>query len=72
MITKGWEPFVHVRSRKGENVSLYHRLFSESSASICVIALESDELVIVEIKGNLDNILNKAICEHHLAGVDRL
>jgi hypothetical protein len=72
MIKKGWEPFVHVRSKKGENVSLYYQLFSNSSASIYVIVLESDELVLVEIKGNLDNILNKAICEHHLPGVDRL
>ena len=72
MLKKGWEPFVHVRNRKGENVSLYYRLLSESTASIYVIALEPDELVIAEIKGKLDNILNEAICEHHLAGVDRL
>jgi hypothetical protein len=72
MIKKGWDPFVRVRKRNGENVMLFYRQFSEKRASIFVIALERDELSIVEINGNLDNILEKAICEHSLRVVDRL
>ena len=72
MVEKGWEPFVRVRSRKKENVSLYYRQLSEDIASIYAIVLEPDELVITEINGKLDNILNKAICEHRLAGMDHL
>ena len=72
LIEKGWDPFVHVRNRKGENVSLYYRQVSENTASIYAIVLEPDELVIAEINGNLDTILEKAICEHRIAGVDHL
>jgi len=72
MVEKGWDPFVHVRSRRGENVSLFYRQLSESTASIYAIVLEPDELVIAEITGELDNILDKAICEHRLAGVNQL
>lgn len=72
MVEKGWEPFVTVRSKKGENVSLYFRRLSKNRASVYVIALEPDELVIVEISGKLVTILEKAICEHRLSGVERL
>ena len=72
MADKGWEPFVRVRNRKGENVSLYFRQLSKKEASIYVIVLEPDELVIAEINGKLENILEKAICEHRLAGLNRL
>lgn len=69
---EGWETFVNVRSRKGENVSLYFRQLSKNKASIYVIVLEPDELVVAEINGKLNNILEKAFCERRVAGVDRL
>jgi hypothetical protein len=72
MVEKGWERFVRVRNRKGENVLLFYRQISEDTASIYAIVLEPDELVIAEINGQLDNILEKAICDHRLAGMDRL
>jgi hypothetical protein len=72
MVKKGWDPFVHVRKRNGENVSLYYRQLSENTASIYAIVMEPDEVVITEINGKLDNILEKAICEHRLAGVNNL
>ena len=72
MVEKGWEPFVHVRKNKGENVSLYYRQLSENTASIYAIVLEPDELVIAEINGNLEKIMNKAICEHRLPGMNQL
>ena len=71
MIGKGWEPFVRVRKKNVENVVLFYRQLSKKRMSICVIALERDELSIVEITGNLENILSKAICEHRLAAVDK-
>lgn len=71
MVEKGWEPFVYVRDKGGENVSLYFKQISEKKASIYMIVLEPHELVIVEIKGKLNKILEKALCEHHLAGVER-
>ena len=72
MLNKGWEPFVYVRDKGGENVSIYFRQLSEEVASIYVIALEPRELVIVEFSGKLNKILEKTICEHHLAGMERL
>ena len=72
LIEKGWEPFVHVRKRNKENVSLFYRQLSESIASIYVLALKHDELFIVEINGNLDKILEKAICERRVSAVDRI
>ena len=72
MLKNGWEPFVRVHNRKGENVRLYYRQISEDTASIYAIVLEPEELVIAEISGKLDNILSKAICEHKLSGVDNL
>jgi len=72
MVEKGWEPFVHVRKRNGENVSLYYRQLSKNKSSLYAIVLEPGELVIAEINGKLLNILEKAICEHRLTGVDRL
>ncbi len=72
LVEKGWEPFVHVRKRHGENVSLFYRQVSENEASIYTIVLEHNELVIVEINGNLNTILEKAICEHRLAGIENI
>jgi hypothetical protein len=72
MVKKGWEPFVRVRKKNAENVALFYRQLPKRRMSIYVIALERDELSIVEVTGNLDNILSKAICEHRLAAVDNL
>ena len=72
MIKKGWEPFVRVRKKNAENVVLFYRQLSKRRASIYVVALERDELSIVEVTGNLDNILSKAICEHRLAALESL
>lgn len=72
MIKNGWELFVRVHNRKKENVSLYYRQLSENTVSIYAIVLEPDELVIAEISGKLDNILDKAICEHRLTGMENI
>jgi len=72
LIEKGWEPFVRVRERGGENIALFYKQLSNNAASIYTIVLERDELVIVEINGNLDMILEKAIQEHGLSVVAKI
>ena len=46
--------------------------YQKNEAGMYAITLEHNELVIVEINGNLDNILKKAIYEHRLAGMTHL
>lgn len=72
LVDKGWEPFIRVHKKNGENVLLFYRQLSDNASSIYTIVLERDELVIVEVNGNLDSILEKAIYEHRLAGVDHI
>jgi hypothetical protein len=72
LIDKGWEPFVRVRKKNEENVLILYRQMSEKIMSMYVISLEQNELVIVEVNGNLNNIMEKAICEHRLAGVNHI
>lgn len=72
LVEKGWESFVRVHKRHGDNVLLLYRQLSKNEAGMYAITLEHNELVIVEINGNLDNILKKAIYEHRLAGMTHL
>lgn len=72
LVSKGWEPFVHVRRKNGENVLLFYRQLSEKTMSMYVISLEQAELVIVEVNGDLNVIMEKAIYERRLAGVDHI
>lgn len=63
----GWEPFVRVRQEK-EQVSLFYKQINEESASIYVIVLKKDDLVIVEVQGRLDSLIEKAIQKHGIPG----
>ena len=40
--------------------------------SLYVISLEQSELVIVEVNGNLNKIMEKAICEHRIARMEHI
>ena len=72
LIKEGWEPFLHVRKQNKENVSLYFRQLPDNTMSLYAVVLGPDELVIAEINGNLDKILEMAICEKRLSAVDRI
>ena len=72
LVEKGWEPFVRVHKKHGDNVLLLYRQLSENEAGMYAITMERDELVILEINGNLGSILEKAICKHRLAGMTHL
>jgi hypothetical protein len=61
----GWEPFVRVRQEE-ESVSLFYKQINEEIVSIYAIVFKKDELFIVEVQGQLDNIINKVIQEHGL------
>ena len=59
----GWETFVRVRE-KNEMVECYYKLKSEDIIGIYAIVLDDDNLVIAEVRGRLDKIIEKAIQEH--------
>ncbi|MBN2012847.1 DUF4252 domain-containing protein [candidate division KSB1 bacterium] len=66
----GWEPFVRVRERDGQQVDIFYKTISDRMASIYAVVLDHDELVIVELKGRLDRIIEKAIQEQGLSIAD--
>ena len=72
LLRKGWTPFVRVRERGGGQVDLFYKQISNHTASIYAVVLEHDELVIVEIKGRLEKILEKAIQEHGISVTDHI
>lgn len=60
---KGYEPMVKVKERD-EAVWVLTKMHGEKLTSLYVIALDREELVLVEVKGRLGKIVEKAIREH--------
>lgn len=58
----GWEIFIRVKE-KNEHVDLFYKQINKYISSMYVIVVEDDELVIVEVKGKLDRLIEKAIQE---------
>lgn len=67
----GYELFVRVRE-KDENVNLYFKQISEKVCSLYCIVLEEDEMVLVEVKGRLDNLIQEALRERGVPDKDIL
>jgi hypothetical protein len=59
---KGWEPLVRVQE-EGEHVLVLTREKRETIKGLLVVVAESDEWVIVRVKGNLNEILEQALAE---------
>jgi len=67
----GWESFVRVKD-KDEHVNLLYKELKSHVCSLYIISLERDELVIVEVCGRLEKIIEQAIKEHGLKYTDHL
>ena len=65
----GWQMFVRVKG-KDEHVNLFYKQINEQLSSLYVIVLEDEELVIVEVKGKLDALIEQAIHEHGISFKD--
>lgn len=63
----GWELFVNARERD-EHVNLYYKQLNNYVGSLYVIVFENEELVILEVRGNLENMIEKAIQQHGVPG----
>jgi len=61
----GWEIFIRVRE-KNEMVECYYRQKSEDIIGIYAIVLDDNNLIIAEVGGRLDRIIEKAIKERGL------
>ena len=59
----GWETFIRVRDKKS-TVNLFYKLIDEQNAGLFAVILDDNRLIIAEIKGELDQIIEKAIREH--------
>ncbi|MBD3287581.1 DUF4252 domain-containing protein [candidate division KSB1 bacterium] len=62
-----YELFINARER-GEHVNLYFKELNRYFSSLYIIVFEDDELVILEVRGNLENMIEKAIQEHGVPG----
>ena len=60
---KGYEPLVKVKERDGA-VWVMTKMKGKRIESLYVIALDRSELVLVEIQGRLERLIEKAIREH--------
>lgn len=60
----GWELLVRVKERDESVVILFKEL-KRGKVSLYVVSLDYDEVVIVEVVGNLDHILDEALKEKH-------
>ena len=60
---KGYEPMVKVKER-GSAVWVMTKMRRDRLQSLYVISLERGELVLVEVEGRLDRLIEKAIREH--------
>ena len=65
----GWEIFIRVRE-KNDMVELYYREKSEDIIGIYAIVLNNEDLVIAEVGGRIDRIIEKAIQNHGLSLYD--
>jgi len=63
----GYHIFVRVRER-GENVNLYFKEISDSCCGLYCIVIDNDELVIVEVQGRLDKLIEEALNERSVPG----
>lgn len=59
----GWEIFIRAKE-KDEHVNLFYKQVNEHIGSLYVIVLEKDEMVIVEVRGRLDKLIEEAIQKH--------
>ncbi len=59
----GWEIFIRIKE-KDEHVNLFYKQISKHVSGLYMIVLEADEMVIVEVLGNLEQIIEQAIQEH--------
>ena len=59
----GWEIFVKVKERDSQ-VDIFFTELDLRTISIYAIVLEDDELIIVETRGRLDNLIEKVLQEH--------
>ena len=67
----GWENFISFRE-KNKTVECYYKSRNEEIFSIYVILLNGENLIISEIDGRLDQIIEKAIEEYDLQFKDML
>ncbi len=60
---RGYQPMIKIK-QPDENVWIMTKMRGEQLHSLYVIALDQQELVLVEVKGRLNKIIEKAIQEH--------
>jgi hypothetical protein len=65
LMERGWEPFVRLRDH-AQQVNLFYKPINDRIAGVYAVVLSEDTLVIVEIQGQLDNLIEKAIQQHGL------
>jgi hypothetical protein len=63
LASKGYEPMVRVKERD-EAVWVMTELHGERLRSLYVIALDREQLVLVEVRGRLERLVEKAIEDH--------
>ena len=63
LLRKGYEPLVKVKERDGA-VWVMTKMKRKRIESLYVIALDRSELVLVEVQGRLERLIEKAIREH--------
>jgi hypothetical protein len=59
----GWEPFVRVR-QEGLQASLFYKQITPHVAGVYVVVVEQEHVVVIEIQGALDKIIEKALQYH--------
>jgi hypothetical protein len=65
LMERGWEPFVRVRDH-GQQVSLFYKAINDRIAGVYAIVLAEDKLVVVEVQGKLDSLIEKALQQRGL------
>jgi hypothetical protein len=62
LIDAGWETFVRVRDHE-QQVSLWYKPINDRMSGVYVVVLNQGQLVVVEIQGRLDKLIEKALQE---------
>ncbi len=62
---RGWEPFVRVRDN-GQQVNLFYKAINDGLAGVYAVVLAEDKLVVVEVQGKLDKLIEKALQQQGL------
>jgi hypothetical protein len=65
LMERGWEPFVRVRDRE-QQVTLFYKAINDRISGVYAVVLAEDKLVVVEVQGKLDKLIEKAIQQHGL------